>query len=134
MSGVLTPKQEKFCQKFIETGNASEAYRQSYDSKGMKAVTINREAKTLIDNPKVTTRLAELQARHQKRHEVTVDSITDELDESRKLATVDRQHSAAINATLAKAKIHGLLSDDPSRPIVAIAFSIHVGDVGNDKA
>lgn len=27
----LTPKQEKFCQLYIELGNASEAYRQSYD-------------------------------------------------------------------------------------------------------
>ena len=36
----LTPKQEKFCQVFIETGNASEAYRQAYAvsfSEGIKS-------------------------------------------------------------------------------------------------
>ena len=30
--GNLTPKQEKFCQKYIEMGNASEAYRQAYNA------------------------------------------------------------------------------------------------------
>lgn len=29
----LTPKQEKFCQLFVELGNASEAYRRSYNPK-----------------------------------------------------------------------------------------------------
>ncbi|MCK5919640.1 MAG: terminase small subunit [Methylococcales bacterium] len=28
MPRTLTPKQENFCQQFISTGNASEAYRQ----------------------------------------------------------------------------------------------------------
>ena len=32
----LTPKQEKFCQLYIELGNASEAYRQSYDCSKMQ--------------------------------------------------------------------------------------------------
>ncbi|SQE31532.1 Terminase small subunit [Mannheimia haemolytica] len=29
----LTPKQEAFCLAYIETGNASEAYRQAYEPK-----------------------------------------------------------------------------------------------------
>ena len=32
----LTTKQEKFCKSFIETGNATEAYRRSYDCKNIK--------------------------------------------------------------------------------------------------
>ena len=31
MAKKLTPKQESFCLAYIETGNASEAYRQAYD-------------------------------------------------------------------------------------------------------
>lgn len=61
--GGLTPKQEAFVLAFLETGNATEAYRRSYDAQGMKEATINREAKSLTDNPKIATRLAELQQR-----------------------------------------------------------------------
>jgi len=34
---TLTPKQEKFAQLYVEIGNASEAYRQAYDSKAKPA-------------------------------------------------------------------------------------------------
>ncbi|EPZ98572.1 terminase small subunit, partial [Glaesserella parasuis] len=40
----LTPKQEKFCQLYIELGNASEAYRQAYDCSKMSNETINTKA------------------------------------------------------------------------------------------
>lgn len=39
--GQLTPKQETFCLAYIETGNASEAYRQAYDAENMKPDTVN---------------------------------------------------------------------------------------------
>jgi phage terminase small subunit len=105
----LTPKQEKFCQKYIELGCATKAYFASYDAQGSKPITANRKAKELLDNGKIAARVRELQAIHRKRHEVTVDSITAELDESRTLATSDKQHSAAITASLGKAKLHGLI-------------------------
>lgn len=56
----LTPKQESFCLAYLETGNASEAYRRSYDTSKSNDATINRKAKELIDNVKITARLAEL--------------------------------------------------------------------------
>ncbi len=111
MSNDLTPKQEKFCLKYIETGNASEAYRQSYDAEKMKPETVNRSAKELLDNHKIAARLAVLRQISQERHAVTVESITKELDESRQLATADKQHSAAITASMGKAKLHGLITD-----------------------
>lgn len=57
---ALTPKQENFCLAYLETGNASEAYRRSYDAENMKPETINRNAKDLLDNSKIAARLAEL--------------------------------------------------------------------------
>jgi hypothetical protein len=42
---------------------------------------------------------------------VTVDSITDELDEARTRALESEQISAAISATMGKAKLHGLVVD-----------------------
>ena len=56
----LTVKQEAFCLAYIETGNASEAYRRSYDVQDMKPESINRKAKELIDNGKITHRVARL--------------------------------------------------------------------------
>ena len=49
----MTPKQERFCQAYIETGNASEAYRQAYNAEKMKAQTIHVKASELFASGKV---------------------------------------------------------------------------------
>jgi len=71
-----TPKQEKFCQVFIETGNASEAYRQAYNAENMKDSTISVKASELLGNGKITVRLDELNEYHQKRHNINIDTLT----------------------------------------------------------
>ena len=111
MGTNLTIKQEKFCQKYVELGNASDAYRQSYETKRMQASTVNRNAKALIDNNKIAARIKELQSEHRHRHDVTVDSATEELEAARKLAMDIQNPSAAIAASMGKAKLHGLLVD-----------------------
>lgn len=105
----LTPKQEKFCLSYIETGNASEAYRLAYNAGKMKAGSIHRKAKELLDNGKITARINELRAAHRERHNVTVDSITTELEEARQQAIKAGSPSAAVAASMGKAKLHGLL-------------------------
>lgn len=104
----LTPKQEKFCQLYVETGNASDAYRESYDSSNMKPESVNRKAKELLDNVKITARIGQLRERIVKKHNVTVDSLIEELEEARKLAFETAQVSAAVSATMGKAKLCGL--------------------------
>lgn len=79
----LTPKQEKFCQLYIELGNASEAYRQSYDCSKMQTSTINTKAKELLKNGPITVRIEELQQAHRQRHNLTVDNIIADLQEVR---------------------------------------------------
>lgn len=74
----LTPKQEKFATVYIETGNASEAYRQSYDASAMNDNTVGKAAHELLKNPKVAGRIEELRAEHRERHKVTVDRIVEE--------------------------------------------------------
>lgn len=59
---ALTAKQDAFALAYLETGNASEAYRRAYSAENMKPETVNRTAKELLDNPKITARLAELNA------------------------------------------------------------------------
>ena len=79
----LTPKQEKFCQLYIELGNASEAYRQSYDCSKMQTSTINTKAKELLKNGPITVRIEELQQEHRQRHNLTIDNIIADLQEYR---------------------------------------------------
>lgn len=75
----LTIKQEKFCNKQIECGNASEAYRYAYDAFKMKDTTVNRCAKELLDNPKITARLNELRERLQEKTDITKEQLLKEL-------------------------------------------------------
>lgn len=107
----LTQKQEAFCLAYIETGNASEAYRRAYDADGMKGATINRNAKALLENNKIATRISTLRERAVQHTMVTVQSLTEELEEARALALKEGQPSAAVSASMGKAKLHGLLTD-----------------------
>jgi len=106
----LTIKQEAFCQAYIETGNASEAYRTAYAADKMKPESINRKAKELLDNGKIAAMVAELQGEIKQRHNVTVDSLLAELEEARQKAlnAETPQSSAAVAATMGKAKLVGL--------------------------
>ena len=78
-NNYLTIKQENFCNKQIECGNASEAYRYAYDAFKMKDTTVNRCAKELLDNPKITARLNELRERLQEKTDITKEQLLKEL-------------------------------------------------------
>lgn len=109
-SVVLKPKQESFCQKYIELGNASEAYRQSYDAEDMNSNVIHTKASELLKNGKVTVRIEQLRKAHKMRHNINIDVLLLELEEARQaaLGAENPQSSAAVAATMGKAKILGL--------------------------
>lgn len=109
---MLTPKQETFCQEYINTGNASEAYRLAYRTESMKPATVNRKAKELQDNGKITARLSDIRGALATRHRITLDSLLDELETARQAALSTGAPSAMVAATMAKAKLLGL--DKPS--------------------
>lgn len=105
---ALTIKQETFCQKYIETGNASEAYRQAYDAENMKPETVAKRASELLVKGDIAGRLAELRQAVQVAHNVTVGSLIAELEEARQVAKGREQGAAMVSATLGKAKLAGL--------------------------
>ena len=111
MGKKLTPKQTKFAQKYLETGNASEAYRQAYNVKNMSEKTIGNEAYDLLQHPGVSPYVKRQQAKAQVAHEVTLSSITQELEDARLLGMTEKQTAAAISASMGKAKLHGLVVD-----------------------
>lgn len=106
----LTPKQEAFAQAFVQTSNASEAYRLSYDAENMKPESVHRAAKEVFDNPKVAARIAQLRQEMVERNRLTVDDLIRELEEARSAALVGEKPQAAamVAATMGKAKILGL--------------------------
>lgn len=104
---ALTPKQENFCLAYLETGNASEAYRRAYDCEGAKPETINRTAKELLDNPKIDARLKELRAPIIAKAQLTVEDLLAELEEARRLAIDTETPAPAVSATMGKAKLLG---------------------------
>lgn len=79
MNIKLTPKQEAFCQAFIQTGNKSAAYRMSYNCSKMKNESINRKAVELFDNVNVTARIKQLQSVVAERNKITIDEIVSSL-------------------------------------------------------
>lgn len=107
----LTPKQEAFCLAYIETGNASEAYRRSYDvGADTKPETVWQEASRLMADRKVSTRVSALLEEARAMALVTVGSLTQELEEARvKAMSDDKGASAAVSAIMGKAKLHKLL-------------------------
>jgi len=108
----LTIKQEKFCQLYIENGgNASEAYRGSYNTKRMSDKTINEAASRMTSNSKVVARLEELQAKHAKKHEITVEWMTKKYLETFQMACEQGKAGEAKGVLDSLGKLHGLIVD-----------------------
>ena len=108
MAELKDPKQERFCQLFIELGNASEAYRQAFHAENMADSTIWVKACELKKTDKVTVRINEIQSQHRERHNMTVDDLIKELEEARQAGLEFESASAMVAATMGKAKLLGL--------------------------
>ena len=108
MENKLTIKQENFCLEYVKCGNASEAYKKAYSVGKLKASTINREAKSLLDNHKITTRIKELREPVIEKAQITLEGHLADLLTLRELAVKYQQISAAINAEIARGKAAGI--------------------------
>ena len=73
--GGLTQKQEAFCLAFIQTGNASEAYRRAYTAGRMAAKTVHECASRTLADRKVSARVAELRAEVVERAQITATQV-----------------------------------------------------------
>ena len=73
----LTPKQELFCQHYVDIGIASEAYRLAYNCANQKPATIWSNASRLLDDSKVSARVEELMASRSKLYESTAHHVID---------------------------------------------------------
>ena len=76
----LTKKQEDFCRVYMDTGNASESYRQAYNISKMKPNTIGRKAKEMMDNGKVSAKIKELKDKLYSVSEIKQERLLYELE------------------------------------------------------
>lgn len=104
---MLTPKQEDFCIAYLETGNASEAYRRAYSCENMTPATINRSAKDVIDNPKIRARLESLRAPALESARMTIEGHLERLKVLSEKAEADGKFAAAVTAEMARGKVSG---------------------------
>lgn len=108
---ALTPKQEAFCHAYIETSNASEAYRIAFDAHHWKPTSVVVKASVLMAKDNIRLRIGQLQGEALERHEMTVDGIAALLMDDRDFAREGEAPSAAVSATLGLAKLYGLMVD-----------------------
>jgi phage terminase small subunit len=104
----LTPKQERFAQLVAEGVNLSDAYRQAYDATKTKPETVNREAKAVMDNPKISTRVNELREPIIQKTQITLEKHLNDLMMLRNMAVKDGKIAAAIAAEVARGKAAGV--------------------------
>ncbi|WAV93578.1 terminase small subunit [Oxalobacter aliiformigenes] len=104
----LTQKQENFCLAYIETGNASEAYRKAYNAAGSSEKSVWELASKMLDNPKVISRLEALREQAARRALLTLERHLEELATLRDEARAEGRYSAAIAAEIARGKAAGL--------------------------
>lgn len=107
----LTQKQEAFCLAYIETGNASEAYRRAYQPKKMTGKSVNEKASQMLAAVKIQSRLEDLRAPVREKAMLTLESHLSRLDELSRAAELAEQYSAAIAAETNRGKAAGLYTD-----------------------
>lgn len=90
-------------------------------------------AARLIGNDRIADRVAELQELAAKRTLVTIDRLTDELEDARQHAMKDEKGaSAAVSAIMGKAKLHGL--DVNKHDIAGLSFNISISKDAGGKS
>lgn len=107
----LTPKQEAFCVAYLESGNATDAYRRSYNAAGMAPATVNRKAKEVLDNGKIAARVAALRQPVIEAASMTMEGHLQTLKELRDAAKAEGKFSAAVAAEMARGKVSGFYVD-----------------------
>lgn len=99
------PRHERFAQYLLKGKSAAEAYVMAgYRDNRHNAAALGREEH-------IKTRLQELQSAVANRAETTAADIARQLDEDRELAREVKVPSAAVSASMGKAKLFGLIKE-----------------------
>lgn len=110
MGALSNTRHERFAQELAKGKSAAQAYiAAGYSANDGNAIRLK-------GNERVAARVAEIRERGAIRAEVTVATLIEELEQARKaaLSADTPQSSAAVAASLGKAKLLGLIVDKSS--------------------
>lgn len=103
----MTPKQQRFVQEYLIDLNATQAaIRAGYSAKSAKL-----QGHRMITDDNVQKAIRAKQAKLIERTEITLERITEMLQEDRDLARQLKQMGPATTAAMGLAKLHGLITD-----------------------
>jgi phage terminase small subunit len=102
MSVLPNSRHEKFAQLLTKGHSATDAYSLA-GYKGDRTA-----ASRLSTNVNIQKRVEELKGKVAQKAEITIESLAGELEEARTIAIAEKQSSAAVSATMGKAKLFGL--------------------------
>jgi phage terminase small subunit len=120
---MLTQRQEDFCLAYIESANASEAYRKVYSTKRMKPETVNNSAFKMLQKGDIVARIASIRESAAEKASMTLESHLSDLKNLRDAAMNDGKWAAAVTAEVSRGKAAGLyvekveLSGDKNNPL-----------------
>lgn len=119
MGKGLTVRQEKFAQKYVECGNASEAYRYAYPSSAKwKDKTVWENASRLMANSKVSARVKELEEASKQASQVTREEIL------KLCADVIRGAMITDNAQMRKEVIGGISKNTTTQTNISKTWAV----------
>lgn len=107
----LTEQQRQFRDKYLQTRNATQAYKYAYSAQRMSDATIRKEAHKLLKNPNIARTLAAKQETAQLKHDITIASLTEMLQDAFNMGKMQKQSQAMTSAAMALGKLHGLIVD-----------------------
>ena len=110
----LTPRKERFCQRFVECANASGAARAA----GYSPRSARNTAYRLMRDVRVVERIAELHAETARAHCRGLEILLSKLEAVYRQSFEDHQYAVATRAIELQAKLAGFT---PARPSVAKA-------------
>lgn len=124
---ALTIKQENFCLYYIETGNATEAYRRAYDASRMKPDSACRKAFELLENVKITARVEELRQEVKDKSTITRERILEELE------NIAFSSIAHLHNTWIELKEFDCLTDKQKASIKSISTKVLKKNIGTSE-
>ena len=143
MSVLTNQRHEVFAQELAKGASQTDAYEAAGYSRDRTG------ASRLSTNANIGERVAQLQHDAAERTVLTIAGLTEELEEARKLAISSKNASAAVSATMAKARLNGLLQQTAEPPAPAepdlselsprdiarrIAYALRMGGIDPETA
>lgn len=120
----LTQKQENFCLAYIETGNASEAYRRSYNASNMKPETVVVRASELMSKSNIKVRVEELRGKAESKAIMTREEALERLTRMARVRITD----------VAEFREDIVGEDDKGNPVKATNWRIRNSDELSEEA